>query len=261
MTSLETLRQQAPRISPDRFLAYHPGCMIQYFDDTEAQQGAKASSASFYSPTVAARKQLDRCAVCFSLQAFAGRRSRESITAFRNLGVDVDLATEQDRWTLRAAELDRRKDAYLRNWILPFPLKPHWLIETRCGFHVIFRVQPRSDGQGIALGLEINRSLIRALHGDESAGQLTQVLRVPRFYQFNSRRQPFRCKLLIDNAEAFNPYDFLTVSCAIREWEARNGKTNPQQPGKADGQSDALAEGIGGTQGHSADQALPSDPC
>lgn len=247
MITLHSLRQQALRISPEKFLSYHPGCLIQYFDDTDAKLRVKALSAAFLSPSVAAQKQLDHCAVCFSLQSFRGRRSRDTITAFQNLGVDVDLVSEPERGKLSTEELDARKDAYLHQCLLRFPLKPHWLIETRHGFHVIFRVQVRSDAQGIALGLETNRALICALHGDLTAAWLTQVFRIPRFYQFSGGHQPFRCKLLLDNAESIPPYDLLAVSCAIAEWEKNGTTTTASGASAAVRLNAASAEGNGTT--------------
>lgn len=238
MTTLATLREQAPRISAEKFLAYHPGCWFQYFDDTPAKRRAKACSAAFLSASFAARKQLEKCAVCFSLQAFRGGRTVQGVTAFRNLGVDVDLVTEEGRGKLGSNEMDRRKEAYLQQCLLPFPLKPHWLIETHHGFHVILRVRPVSDKEGIAFGMAVNRSLIRALGGDLSASWLTQVLRVPRYYQFNGGRQPFRCRLLLDNAKSIAPYDLPGVArvlaeCGVAPGEGKSGDS--RRPGAPSG--------------------------
>src|SRR5947209_15084818 len=91
LTSLATLRQQAPRLSPERFLAMQPGCWIQYFDDTPARDPAKALSSAAFHPRVARWKQRQRCGICFSLQAFGTARTKEAPLCFRNLGVDVDL--------------------------------------------------------------------------------------------------------------------------------------------------------------------------
>ncbi len=203
---LHTLREQAPPVTPARFLAYHPGCWIQYYDDTEAKNPAKALSTPLFSPAYAAGKQRDRCAVCFSLQAFRDSRSKETITSFRNLGVDVDLIPREDRGTRDAAATDRAKEEYLKRQLLPFPLRPHWVIETQHGFHVIFRVQPQSEAAGIAAGEAVNNLLVQALHGDPCARLLTQVLRVPGFYQFKEPNHPFLCRLLIENVGAIEPY-------------------------------------------------------
>src|SRR4051794_23822725 len=178
MTStLATLRQQ-PQPTPARFLAAQPGCWVQYYDDTAAKDPAKALSARSFQVVVARRKQQQRCAVCFSLQAFGAARTKEGLLAFRNLGVDVDLVAAADRRTLSLAEIDRRKEAYLQERLLPFPLKLHWLIETRHGFHVVFRVLPPRDAAGVRAAEALNRRLIAALGGDANAALLTQVFRV-----------------------------------------------------------------------------------
>src|SRR4051794_27227405 len=110
--SLASLRQM-PQPTPEKFLAAHPGCWIQYYDDTQAKDPAKAFSARTFNPAVARRKQHERCAVCYSLQAFGETRTKEGFLSFRNLGVDVDLVAAPERRTLSIAEIDQRKEAYL----------------------------------------------------------------------------------------------------------------------------------------------------
>src|SRR6266446_8725799 len=112
VSSLTTLRQTPP-LTPTKFLAAHPGCWIQYYDDTDAKEPAKAFSARSFNLAVARRKQQQRCAVCFSLQAFEKARTKEGLLCFRNLGVDVDLVTALERRALSTAEIDRWKDEYL----------------------------------------------------------------------------------------------------------------------------------------------------
>lgn len=234
---LTTLRQ-TPQIKPEKFLAAHPGCWIQYYDDTETRDPAKALSARSFDPQTARRKQRARCAVSYSLQAFGESRTKEGLLCFRNLGVDVDLLSAPERRTLPPEEIDRRKDDYLVRCLQPFPLKPHWLVETRHGFHIVFRIQPLRDEAGIRAAAAVNLSLVRVLRGDENAALLTQVLRVPGTYQFKNPEHPFLCRLLLDNAATIVPYHLTTVRSAIQAWEALHGtgsgrgvETTPQKIG------------------------------
>src|SRR5207248_6352144 len=96
LASLREMVQQAPA----KFLASQPGCWIQYYDDTAAKDPAKALSARSFDVAVARRKQEERCAVCFSLQAFGEARTKEGLLVFRNLGVDVDLVAASERRTV-----------------------------------------------------------------------------------------------------------------------------------------------------------------
>ncbi|HYH68339.1 MAG TPA: primase alpha helix C-terminal domain-containing protein [Urbifossiella sp.] len=211
MSSLLAALRKSPQPAPARFLAAHPGCWVQYFDDTPARDASKALAARRFDPDTARRKQGDACAVCFSLQAFGTTRTKEGLLTFRNLGVDVDLVPPAERGSLAPAEIDRRKEDYLTRHLLPFPLKPHWLTETRHGFHVIFRVKPvRGDG-AVREAQAVSRRLVRALRGDENAALLTQVLRVPGTFQFKDPDRPFLCRLLMDNASVIAPYDLDTV--------------------------------------------------
>ena len=97
--------RQTPQVSPAQFLASHPGCWVQYYDDTDAKDPAKALSARSFDLAVARRKQQERCAVCYSQQAFGEARTKEGLLCYRNLGVDVDLisaAERRVRYCLRA---------------------------------------------------------------------------------------------------------------------------------------------------------------
>jgi hypothetical protein len=221
MLSLASLRQ-TPQPGPERFLRNHPGCWVQYYDDTGEKNPWKALSARSFDPEVARAKQMDRCAVAFSLQAFGASRTKEGLLCYRNMGVDVDLVAADERQSIAEEEIDRRKDEYLQQRLSPFPLRPHWLTETRHGLHVIFRVQPMRDASAVSEAEVLNRRLVRALSGDENAALLTQVLRVPGTLQFKGPR-PFLCRLLVDNSAAVPPYPLGAVRSFLDVWEAHHG--------------------------------------
>lgn len=226
--SLTTLRQTI-QPTPAKFILAQPGCWIQYYDDTAAKDPRKAQSARFFDVVVARRKQQDRCAVCFSLQAFGDSRTKEGLISFRNLGVDVDLVRASERQTLSLSEIDRRKETYLVH-LFSFPLKPHWVIETRHGFHVIFRVMPQRLDERIKQAAALNRRLVWALKGDENAALLTQVLRVPGTFQWKDPQHPFLCRLLIDNAAMTAPYGLQAVQSVLDAWEIFHRKSETKKP-------------------------------
>lgn len=221
-TSLATLRQ-TPQLTPMQFLAFQPGCWLQFFDDTEAREPGKALSTPRFDLAIARRKQQDRCAFCFSLQAFGNSRTIEDLLCFRNLGADIDLIPRSERASLSTADIDRRKEEYLSSVLLPFPLQPHWLIETKHGFHAIFRILPLREDAAILEAILVNRRLVRVLKGDENAVLLTQLLRVPSTFQFKDPEHPFLCRLLLNNAAAIAPYDLATVRSTLDTWERKHG--------------------------------------
>jgi hypothetical protein len=235
--SLDTLRRQAAQPPPSVFLRAHPGCWIQYYDDTGADRPGTALSAPAFDPLLTERKQRDRCAVCFSLQAFQGSRTKAGLLSFRNLGVDVDLVPAAEQPGLAAAEVDRRKDEYLDRRLKPFPLRPHWLVETRHGFHIIFRVMPVRGATAVGEAEGLNRRLVRALHGDENAALLTQVLRVPGTYHFKDPEHPFLCRLLVDRAAAVPPYPLDRVRAVLKAWEKAAGSRLPDAGDRRQGRS------------------------
>ncbi len=247
---LVTLRQNAPLLTPAKFLAANPGCWIQYYDDTSAKDPAKALSSARFEPEVAARKQREGCAVGFSLQAFGASRTKENLLCFRNLGVDVDLVPAAEKGALSSEDIDQRKNDYLRRCLLRFPLKPHWLIETRHGFHIIFRIQPQRHADGIREAEVLTRRLVRTLHGDPNAALLTQLLRVPGTYHLKDPTNPFLCRLLLDNAPTILPYSLAVVRSALAEWDGQAGGSIPSprtRPGaEDDGRVSRWREGLAG---------------
>lgn len=208
---LAALRATAPAITPERFLRYHPGCFIQYFDDTPAKNPAMALSADRFDPEVAAGKQAAGCSVCYSLQAFQRTRTKAGLLCHRNLGVDVDLGHH--------ADVDLAKQAYLADVLSRFPLGPHWLTETAHGFHLVYRVAPARDPAAVARGEALNHRLVRALLGDENAASLTQVFRVPGTLQFKDPSHPYRCRLLLDLSGSTLPYAHDRVDDVLTAWE------------------------------------------
>ncbi len=232
MHSPLSILRQTPQLTPARFLAAHPGCWIQYYDDTEEKDPSKALSARSFDAKIARRKQQERCAVCFSLQAFGEARTKEGLLVYRNLGVDVDLVSPAQRRTVSPTDIDCRKEEYLSRYLLPFPLKPHWMIETRHGFHVIFRVLPQRQAEGIREAATLNSRLVSVLRGDENAALLTQVLRVPGTYQFKNPQRPFLCRVLLDNASAILPYNLAAVRGVLDTWEVFHGIAKSEVAGQ-----------------------------
>jgi hypothetical protein len=233
-----SLRRDAPSLTPQQFLAAHPGCHIQYFDDTPARNAAKALSHRSFDLATARAKQREQCAVCYSLQAFGTSRTKEQLLCYRNLGVDIDLLPVDRRVLLPDGEGDRCKDAYLRDCLFAFALRPHWLTETGSGFHAVFRIQPQRTPSGIAEAESLCRRLIQTLKGDPKAALLTQLLRVPGTLQFKDPARPFLCRLLVDNSAVIPPYPLSTVRTALDTSEAltanpldvQNGDRSMEQP-------------------------------
>ena len=237
--SLADLRK-TPQVPPTRFVAWQPGCWVQYYDDTEAKDAAKALAARTFDVKVARRKQLQKCAVCFSLQAFDKARTKQELLCFRNLGVDVDLVSAAERFTLSSEQIEQRKQDYLTGCLFPFPLEPHWLVETKHGFHVIFRVQPLRQPALVREVLALELRLVRALQGDENAALLTQVFRVPGTLQFKGKPPAFLTRLLLDNAPKIPPYETGAVRAVLDAWEVFHHKQSMDTPSATKPPADAM---------------------
>lgn len=216
-------------MTPARFVALQPGSHIQYYDDTLRKDPKKSLSARSFIIETARRKQCQRCAVTFSLQAFGERRIKEELWCFHTMGVDVDLVAPLERHTVTLAQIDERKEQYLQQCLASFPLQPHWLTETRHGFHLLFRVTPQREAKLIEHALSLNRRLVQRLRGDLNAVLLTQVLRVPGTLQFKTD-QPFLVRLLVDNGGSIPPYSLEAIEQALCDDEQPPVPESPHPP-------------------------------
>jgi hypothetical protein len=126
-------------------------------------------------------------------------------------------------------------------------MKPHSLVETMHGFHVIFRTQAQRTQGGIQDAATLNRRLVRVLRGDENAVLLTQVLRVPGTRQFKDPRHPFLCRLLVDNGSTIAPYTLNAVRGVLDAWEVFHGaeRAASRETGEPR-QGSGWKEGLGG---------------
>jgi hypothetical protein len=236
---LVTLREQSPQLDPAAFLQRQRWCWILYFDDSAARDPAKMLAVPRFNPRVAARKQREGCGVGFSLQGFWRSLSREDFLSYRSLGANIDVVPAAERWSLPVAEIDRRKEEYLTRHLDTFPLKPHWLIETRHGFHAVFRILPVRDPAKVRDAMVLHHRLVRAVKGEETAVSITQILRLPGMCQLTDPDRPFPCRLLRNHAGVLHPYSLVAVRGVLDAWELCQaqhpdpaGATGSQRGGK-----------------------------
>lgn len=223
---LESFR--AREAAPERLLAGLPGSRIWYLDDTGSHDPALASWAESLDPATARRRQAEGCGVFCTLRAFAPPPAVGEVGPVLALGVDVSLAAHGERRPLPQVEMDVRKQWYLCCRLLPFRLRPHWLIETRCGFQVVFRIAP-GEGETDDEALYLCRSLTGALLGDEDACGLVQHVRVPGWAQLEVPDSPFRCRLLVDRTMKAGPYRLAEIRQAIEQGPGQRAKLQPAQ--------------------------------
>ena len=207
--------RQTPQPSPADFVHSHPGCWVLFRCDIPSRGPSHPLLARSIDPDVLRLMEVKGRGVFHTLQEFGDSLALEDLLCFRSLGVDVTLGTRFALRTLSPAELDRRKEDYLKRWLRPFPLRPHWLVETQYGFQVIFRVQTLREKRDVCEALVVNRRLAAVLGGDADAVLPAQALRVPGTWQFTHSHAPFLCPLLEDNTAQIAPYPLAAVRRAL----------------------------------------------
>lgn len=166
------------------------------------------------------RLQSEGWGVHFSAQAFGSDLSPAALLCLRTLVVDAGLTQEGEGLTPVA--LDRRKEQYLRR-LAAFPLRPHWLIETRLGVQALFRVLPPKGKDATGRFLDLQGRLNAALGGTERAGVL-QLARLPGTLQFGRSGPPTVCRLLEDLSAVFDPYPLDVLHSTLAESPTRSAR-------------------------------------
>ena len=210
-----------PQLSPIRFLTAHPGCWVVYRHDLPDRAATLPLQSPAFDPEVARTLQVAGWGVFYTLQAFGAGPDDAGGRGLRNFGVEVTLASPQEDRAVSPHEMERRKEEYFRDRLLRFPLRPHWLTETRDGFQAVFRIRPVRGEREMANGLVVNRWLAAALGGDAGAVRPTQTLRVPGTWQFTDPHAPFLCRVLKDCSVRTPPYGVAALSDALAEWRGR----------------------------------------
>lgn len=182
---------------PTKFLKNFPGCVIQYFTDGKGwPEGDKvALTRKSLDVEEAVELQSRGCGVFFSVNDFsAGERKKENLHKINAVYVDMDVAKESDK--LEEKEILDRKEAAWRKAV-DFPLVPHYITETKNGFHFIWLA---SDIETEDEFIDLCKRLTEHFDGDRGGIAVNKVLRIPGFDHLKDVKKPFKCELVMDNS-------------------------------------------------------------
>ncbi len=185
----------------DIFLSHFPGHVIQYFTDDKKAESRIARTSLQFDLEEANRMQDSGCGVFFSINGFKeGKRTKESLDSINAVYVDIDVTKEKNN--LDEEKLIEKK-AIIYEEIIKSPLEPHFVTETKNGFHLIWLVD---DIQTEADFIFITKGLTQYFQADEGGLAVNKVLRLPGFLHLKSPSNPFLCELLRDNSKTIPKY-------------------------------------------------------
>jgi hypothetical protein len=183
--------------------------------------------------------------VFFSPNAFDGLRRAGNLKRIQAAFADLDLAGPDSMRTRQ--NLDERLRQGLEA-LVAFPLPPHVVVRTRNGLQAVWRVEPLSPADGLALFGEVEDLLVSRFGADPAAKDVTRVLRLPGFLHLKDPNSPFLCQTLVDRLTDA-PYRLAELRDALRPGSAepatRSRKADSAQPKAEHGESDlgGVAEG------------------
>lgn len=186
----------------EKFLANFPNCIIQYFtDDKQKTENRIGKTSAQFNLEEANQMQKNGCGVFFSVNGFKkGKRTKENLTNINAVYVDIDIAKEKEN--LEKDELFSRK-AIVADYISEFPLNPHFVTETKNGYHLIWLVRNIETESDFIF---ITKGLTQYFKADDGGLAVNKVLRLPGFNHLKNPKDPFRCVLLKDNSETIPKY-------------------------------------------------------
>ena len=191
----------ATQNNSEKFLANFPNYTIQYFVDDRKEKKGNAKTSAQFDLEEANKMQKKGCGVFFSINGFReGKRKKENLTNINAVYVDIDIAKEENH--LEKDELLGKK-AIANNYIMKSPLEPHFITETKNGFHLIWLV---GDIETESDFIFITKGLTKYFKADDGGLSVNKVLRLPGFRHLKNPEDPFKCILLKDNSDTIPKY-------------------------------------------------------
>lgn len=177
----------------EKFLSHFPGHVIQYIDDGKTNPALNKTVAKFNYDEVI-NKQEAGAGVFFSVNGFSnGRRIKENLTNINGVFIDLDVAKKEDKLSQEIIT-ERKKGAYSK--LAQAPLVPHFITETKHGYHAIWLVKNIS----LTGFMFVEENLIKYFDADLGSKDICRVLRLPGFNHLKDPLNPFLCKLIDDNS-------------------------------------------------------------
>ncbi|MFA7170142.1 MAG: AAA family ATPase [Candidatus Paceibacterota bacterium] len=141
----------------------------------------------------------------------------------------MDVAKEADK--LLEDDMQAKKaTAYQK--MHEFPLVPHFVTETKNGFHLIWLTKGIEREWEF---LQFCKALAARLDGDMGGMAVNKLLRVPGYYHLKDVKAPFKCELLVDNS-SMPRYsreeiaESLSITMSEEENIARSQKASLKEP-------------------------------
>lgn len=180
-----------------KFLSHFPGYVIQFFDDDKQRRDSRlAGNIADFDFDKCQSKQKTGCGIYFSVNGFEkGRRRKKNLTKINGIFIDLDISKEEKE--MNAEEKMHHKNKALTK-IKKFSPKAHFVIETKNGLQAIWLVKDIKNENEFNL---IQNSLIKTFDSDKGAKSIAQVLRLPGFYHLKNPKEPFKCRLILDNSQ------------------------------------------------------------
>lgn len=209
------------------FLSCFPGSVIQYFTDNKnaAKESRIAKTSKEFILTEAEAMQKAGCGVYFTVNSFNdGIRQIKHLNAINGVFIDLDVAKEgeapQDLINqLKAAELNRLQDS---------KLKPHFVVETKNGFDVIWLIDNCSKEQFD----DIQARLVSFFHADPGSMDAAHVLRLPGALHLKNPAEPFLCQIVWDHRDLpkYAPQSFFDLLPPVTEKNKTDQDGNAATP-------------------------------
>lgn len=144
----------------------------------------------------------------------SGGTEVESLTRFNSFFIDMDAgyADKEKTTYLPMSEVVVKKKEMMGR-IESLGKKPHYIVETRNGYHVYWLIDHPANPENLSVWNSLQYSLCSFLQGDFNVLRPNQILRLP-YTLWNKKwdnKEPFDVSIVVDNSdmEKYNMHHFI----------------------------------------------------
>ena len=135
-------------------------------------------------------------------ESATNKRTKEDITLYRNLYLDIDCGKDKEGNYLDLNTVAERKNIIMTAIKKHLP-KPTCIVDTRNGYHILYSIEPTTDAN---LYVDLQNKLVNAFYAADNLKDTARILRLPNtvWNKNASKYSKYTCKIVLANNKRYS---------------------------------------------------------